>query len=213
MFRIHNRVEAGRQLAEKLKQYANRNDVIVLALPRGGVPVGYEISKALHLPLDAFLVRKLGVPGHEELAMGAIAMGDVYLFNESILKGLAISEAAIEKIKQEEQEELNRRNNVYRQGRSLPDIKNKIVILVDDGLATGATMRAAVAAIKKQNPAKIIAVVPVSAYDTYLEFQTLVDEIVCLATPEPFYSIGQWYDEFPQLEDEEVCALLNKQTK
>lgn len=208
MEKIKNRVQAGKELAKQLENYKNRDDVIVLALPRGGVPVGFEISKALHVPLDIFLVRKIGVPDQPELAMGAIAMGGIKVFNPSIVNSLRISEAMIQAVVDVETKEMQRRNDVYRQGRPPPDVRNKIVILVDDGLATGATMRAAVVAIKSQQPAAIIIAVPVSAYETYLEFQKQVDKIICLMTPEPFYSISLWYEDFPQTEDEEVQELL-----
>lgn len=208
MKKLADRPEAGRLLADQLMQYANQKDVIVLALPRGGVPVAFEISKALKAPLDVFLVRKLGVPDQPELAMGAIAMGGTKVFNESIVNSLALSPSIIESVIEAETHELQRRNEVYRQNRPIPDLKNKTVILVDDGLATGATMRAAVLAIKKMYPKILIVAVPVSAYDTYLEFQKLVDQIICLYTPEPFYSIGLWYDDFNQTADEEVLMLL-----
>lgn len=208
MYKLRDRVEAGRLLADKLTNYANRNDVIVLALPRGGVPVGYEISKKLHAPLDAFLVRKIGVPWHEELAMGAIAMGGVKVFNQDVVGSIHISEDDIKDVVQREQKELQRRNQVYRAGKPVPNLEHRTVILVDDGLATGATMRAAVSAIKKLKPARIIIAVPVAPLDTYHEFQNLVDEIICLEKPVIFYSISQWYDSFSQTTDEEVCELL-----
>lgn len=210
MKKFRNRLEAGQQLATALKTYTSRSDVLVLALPRGGVPVGFEISKALNLPLDVFLVRKLGTPHQEELALGAIAMGGIHVLNESLVQSLGISDSTIKAIALKEEKELQRRNDVYRGGRAFPEVKNKIVILVDDGLATGATMRAAVTALKQSHPAKIIVAVPVSPEDTYLEFKNLVDEVVCLKIPEPFYSLSLWYDEFTQTSDDEVCALLTK---
>lgn len=208
MERFLDRTEAGKLLADQLRKYANRFDVIVLALPRGGVPVGFEIAQALKAPLDVFLVRKLGVPGHEELAMGAIAMGNIRVLNDNVLRSLSISKEDIEAVAQEEQQELERRNKRYRPGKLPLDVKNKIVILVDDGLATGATMKAAVMAIKKMQPAKIIIAVPVAAQDAYRQFKGLVEEIVCLLTPPMFYSISQWYESFPQTSDEEVLELL-----
>lgn len=208
MEKIKDRTQAGKELAAQLKSYANRDDVIVLGLPRGGVPVAFEISKALRAPLDVFLVRKIGVPDQPELAMGAIAMGGIKVFNQTIIDSLRISDTTIDAVIDHEQKELERRNDLYRHGRPIPDVKNKTVILVDDGLATGATMRAAVTAIKSMQPSSIIVAVPVSAYETYLEFQTQVDKIICLMTPEPFYSISLWYESFPQTEDEEVQSLL-----
>ncbi len=208
MSKLHNRTDAGQKLAEKLAAYTNHPNAIVLALPRGGVPVGYEISKALQIPLDAFLVRKLGTPGQEELAMGAIAMGNICVFNDFVVASQNISKTTINLIIDREQKELARRNQVYRAGRPAPNLKDKMIILVDDGLATGATMRAAVLAIKQMQPAQIIVAVPVSAYDTYLEFTQLVDEVICLQTPEPFSAIGLWYDDFSQTSDSEVQTLL-----
>lgn len=209
---IPNRKIAGELLAEKLKPYQNAADVIVLGLPRGGIPVAYEISQKLHAPLDAFLVRKLGVPWHEELAMGAIAM-DRQVLNKEVIASLNISESEIQQVAATEKKELERRNQLYRQGKPVPDLRNKIVILVDDGLATGATMRVAVIAIKKLAPKKIIIAIPVSAADTYNEFKNSVDDIVALLTPENFMAISQWYEYFPQTSDEEVIALLNAAEK
>lgn len=208
-----NRIEAGQLLAEQLKHYANRPDVLVLALPRGGVPIGFEITKKIHAPLDIFLVRKLGAPGYEELAMGAIAMGGITVINEDVIQNLHITQEAIEKVIQKEQAELERRNQLYRNNRPMPSIKNKIIILVDDGLATGATMRAAIKAVKTFLPKQIIVAVPVAALSTYLDLKKEVDDVVCLKTPEQLYSIGAWYAEFPQLEDEEVLRLLKIPTQ
>lgn len=208
--RLHDRVQAGRLLAKKLMQHANRDDVMVLGLPRGGIPVAYQISKALHAPLDAFLVRKLGTPGQEELAMGAIAMGGIRIFNPEVVDSLHISKKEIEAVSAQEEAELERRNKTYREGKPVPNVKNRIVILVDDGLATGATMRAAIDALKQQQPKKIIVAVPVAPRDTYEKFKKLVDEIICLQLPAPFYSIGQWYENFPQTSDEEVLELLRE---
>lgn len=203
-----NRKEAGKLLAKELEEYAKRDDAIVLGLPRGGVPVAAEISKILELPLDAFLVRKLGTPGQEELAMGAIAMGGVKVINENIVQMLRLTEEQIDAVAQAEQVELERRNDAYRGGRPAPEVEGKVVILVDDGLATGATMRAAVEAIKTMGPAKIIIAVPVSPKDTYHEFKKMVDEIDCLSVPESFMAVGQWYEEFGQTSDAEVQEIL-----
>jgi predicted phosphoribosyltransferase len=180
----------------------------VLALPRGGVPVAFEVAEALHAPLDIFLVRKLGVPGHEELAMGAIATGGVRVLNEDVVGYLNINDEVIERVAAREQRELERRERVYRGGRAAPDVRGRTVILVDDGLATGSTMRAAAAALRLQRPARIIVAVPVAAPQTCDEFRTEVDEIVCAATPEPFRGVGLWYEDFSQTTDEEVRELL-----
>ncbi len=206
--KFRDRIDAGRLLANELKKYANDKNAILLALPRGGVVVGYEISKILNLPLEALLVRKLGTPGQEELAMGAIAMGNVRVLNEDVIKGLGIPRDVIDEVTEQEKRELERRNQVYRHGQPLPHLENRTVILVDDGLATGATMQAAVLAVKKLNPAYIIIAVPISAKNTYLKFKSQVDEIICLDQPEMFFGIGQWYDHFPQNTDEEVMQLL-----
>lgn len=203
-----NRKAAGQILAKELAAYANRQDVLVLALPRGGVPVAFEVAKALNAPLDVFVVRKLGVPEQQELAMGAIASGGVRVLNENIVRSLGISEAAINQVVAKEQQELERRERLYRGVRPVPTLHERTVILVDDGLATGATMRAAVVALQQQKPAKIIVAVPVSASETCQEFQSKVDEVVCAATPNPFYSVGLWYEDFPQTTDEEVRVLL-----
>lgn len=204
-----NRIEAGRLLAKKLQTYADRQDVIVLALPRGGVPVAYEVARALNLPLDIFLVRKLGVPGHEELAMGAIASGGVRELNEQVLFHLSITNEEIERVTREEQRELKRREKLYRGDAKPPEVRGQTVILVDDGLATGSTMRAAVTALKRQEPAAIIIAVPVAARETCDSFKTQVDSTcVCVMSPEPFDGVGRWYRDFSQTTDEEVCYLL-----
>lgn len=208
MERLINRTQAGQLLAKKLIKYSHNPQAIVLGLPRGGIPVAYEISQALQIPLDAFLVRKIGVPWHEELAMGAIAQGNVTVFNDEIINGLEVSKAEVAAIVAEEQQELQRRNHLYRQDQPLPSLKNKIIILVDDGLATGATLRAAIAAIKQHHPAKIIVALPVAAKESYEQFKNMVDEMICLILPEDFYSISQWYEDFSQTTDEEVIQLL-----
>lgn len=203
-----NRSQAGKDLAARLTQYANRSDVIVLALPRGGVPVAYEVATRLNVPLDVFLVRKLGVPGHEELAMGAIASGGIRVINRDVVKALHIHERTLLEATWREQRELLRRDELYRGGLPAPDVTGRTVILVDDGLATGSTMRAAVAALRQQRPARILVAVPVSAVDTCAEFETEVDEIICARKPSPFYAVGAWYEDFSQTTDEEIRALL-----
>lgn len=205
-----DRTAAGQELARKLTAYANRPDVLVLALPRGGVPVAFEVAKALNVPLDIFLVRKLGVPGQEELAMGAIASGGIRVINEDIVRSLQLSDATIDQVAAKEQREIERREYLYRQDRPLPVVRDRIVIVVDDGLATGATMRAAIKALQQQQPTRIIIAVPVSPPEAYHEFAASVDEIICVETPEPFNSVGLWYGEFPQTTDEEVCNLLQR---
>jgi predicted phosphoribosyltransferase len=204
----HDRTEAGRVLAERLAPYANRPDVIVLALPRGGVPVAYEVARALHAPLDVFLVRKLGVPGQEELAMGAVATGGVRVLNDQVVRALRIPNSVIDAVAAWEQEELERRERLYRGDRPPPDVRGKTVILVDDGLATGSTMLAAVKALRQQQPARIVVAVPVAAPDTCELLRGEVDDIVCAVTPEPFYAVGMWYEDFSQTTDEEVRELL-----
>jgi putative phosphoribosyl transferase len=203
-----DRRDAGKHLAELLSHYANRDDVLLLALPRGGVPVAYEVAKALKAPLDIFLVRKLGVPGYSELAMGAIASGGVRVLNEDVVDYLGIPPEVIDVIAANELKELERRERAYRGDRPEPDVKGKTVILVDDGLATGSTMRAAVSALRQQNPARIIVAVPVSAPQTCNEYRMGVDEIICARTPQPFLGVGQWYEDFSQTTDEEVRELL-----
>ncbi len=206
--RFQDRADAGRRLAEKLMAYAGRPDVLVLALPRGGVPVAYEVALALHAPLDVFLVRKLGVPGQAELAMGAIATGGVRVLNEEVIEALGIPEDVIEEVTAEEQQELARRERLYRGDNPPPDLRGRTVILIDDGLATGSTMRAAVAAARNQQPARVVVAVPVAARSTYEELQAEVDEIVCVFTPEPFHAVGLWYETFSQTTDEEIQELL-----
>jgi putative phosphoribosyl transferase len=205
-----DRTEAGKQLATQLREYANRDDVLVLALPRGGVPVAYEVAKALEAPLTVFLVRKLGVPGYPELAMGAIASGGIRVLNEDVVDHLGIPEYVIDRIAEIEQAELERRERAYRGDRPEPNVRGKTVILIDDGLATGSTMRAAVSALRQQGPAWIVVAVPVSASQTCNEYRMGADEIICAQTPEPFLGVGQWYDDFSQTTDEEVRDLLAK---
>lgn len=208
-----DRRDGGRQLAESLQHYAGRPDTIVLALPRGGVPVGYEVARALDLPLDVFLVRKLGVPGHEELAMGAIASGDVLVLNPDVVVSMRIPAYVIDAAAAREKPELERRAREYRNGRPEPEIRGRTVILVDDGLATGSTMRAAVSAVRRQGAARIVVGVPVAAPEAAAEFQLEVDEFVCLMTPEWFTAVGEWYSDFSQTTDQQVSELLDQARK
>ena len=206
---FYNRSEAGRLLAQKLKPiYANRSEVIVLGLPRGGIPVAYEIAKVLNAPLDICLVRKLGVPGHQELAMGAISTGTIVIINEDIVSSLGISKQEIEQVATQEWQELKRRDRVYRGDRPVPNLNHRIVILVDDGIATGSTLKAALTTIRQQQPKRIVIAVPVASPDICQELKDEVDEVVCLLTPEWLYSISLWYDDFSPTTDEEVCRLL-----
>jgi predicted phosphoribosyltransferase len=205
-----DRHDAGRQLAAKLKRYAGRDDVVVLALPRGGVPVASEVARALGAPLDVFLVRKLGVPGHEELAMGAIASGGLRVLNEQVVRGLGIPAEVVEESARQEQRELERRERAYRGDRPVPDVSGRIVILVDDGLATGSSMRAAVAALRRRQPGRIVVAVPVGAPETCDELRDLADETICASQPAPFFAVGAWYADFTQTTDEEVRALLRQ---
>ena len=207
---FQDRTDAGRQLAEELLNYAERNDVIVLGLPRGGVPVAFEVAERLGVPLDVFVVRKLGVPGHEELAMGAIAPGGVRVLNEDVLHVIPDAQAIVEIVAAMEREELERRERNYRSDRPPPDFKDRIVILIDDGLATGATMRAAVAALRQQGAAKIIVAVPVGAPSTCQDLKNGADEVICLQTPVAFIGVGQYYADFSQTTDEEVRELLSQ---
>src|SRR6266496_462971 len=203
-----DRIQAGRYLAAQLGHYADRDDLLVLALPRGGVPVAFEVAKVLRAPLDIFLVRKLGVPGHEELAMGAIATGGVRVLNDDVVEYLLMPAGVIDSVAAEELRELERRERAYRGNRPEPTVRGKTVILVDDGLATGSTMRAAAAALRQQNPARIVVAVPVSAPQTCDEYRMGVDEIICAKTPEPFLGVGMWYRDFSQTTDEEVREIL-----
>lgn len=208
--RFRDRTEAGRQLATKLSAYANRANVLVIGLPRGGVPVAAEVAKALHAPLDICLVRKLGVPGHQELAMGAIASGGVRVLNDDLLDWLRISDKTINEVAARELREVERRDRKYRGDRPPPDLRDRVVILVDDGLGTGSTMRAAISAIRQQSPQRIIVAVPVGASETCDAIQGEVDEVVCFMTQDPLYAISLWYENFKQTTDEEVCNLLEK---
>ncbi len=208
--RFKNRLDAGRFLAERLSKYANRPDVQVLALPRGGVPVGYEVATALNAPLDVFLVRKLGVPGHEELAMGAIATGGVQVLNHDLIAHLRISDEVIAEVVTREQRELQRRENLYRGGHAARPVHDRVALLVDDGLATGSSMRAAALALHQHKPSAIVVAVPVAAQQTCDEFRAEVDEVICAVTPEPFYAVGLWYEDFSQTTDEEVRDLLGR---
>lgn len=204
-----DRAEAGRFLAAKLARLAGRRDLLVLALPRGGVPVGYKVARALGAPFDVFVVRKLGVPGHRELAMGAIASGGIRVFNPAVVSHLgARAEQAIEQVTREESQGLEKRETRYRDGRPFPDLGGRTVVLVDDGLATGATMRAAVAAVRLRQPASVIVAVPIAAEESCDRLRSEADEVICAVTPEPFYGVGQFYDDFRQITDEEVRSYL-----
>lgn len=207
--RFRDRTEAGRLLAQRLRDYAGRDDVVVLALPRGGVPVAYEVAKELGAPLGVFVVRKLGVPGYEELAMGAIASGGVIVLDEGLVRRLGIDRAQLERAIAREAQELERREEAY-DGRREPPLEDKTVILVDDGLATGSTMRAAALAVRELNPALVVVAVPVAAEETCDEFCGLADEVVCQVTPRPFHAVGVWYDDFSQTSDDEVRELLER---
>ncbi len=206
--RFRDRVDAGRVLARKLDRYRGRPDLLVLALPRGGVPVAFEVARELGAPLDVFVVRKLGMPGHEEYAIGAIASGGVRIINEEAITAFGVTDGEIEAVTAAESIELERRERRYRDGRPAPRIAGRTVILVDDGLATGSTMRAAVEALREEGPARLVVAVPTAAPETCQEIGRLVDDMVCAMTPEPFYAVGLWYDDFGQTTDEEVHDLL-----
>lgn len=210
--RFLNRAEAGRLLAIRLASYAKRSDVIVLGLPRGGVPVAFEVAQRLQVPLDICLVRKLGVPGHKELAMGAIASGGVRVLNYDLISWLNINSKTIDHVAERELRELQRRDRAYRGDRPQPDLCDRTVILIDDGLATGATMQSAIAIVQQQHPRQVIVAVPVAPQETCDKLKAEVDEIICLITPEPFYAIGLWYENFAQTTDAEVCSLLEQLT-
>jgi predicted phosphoribosyltransferase len=207
---FQDRRDAGRQLAAALAEYAGRPDLLVLALPRGGLPVGYEIAQAVGAPLDVFLVRKLGVPGREELAMGAIASGGVRVINRDVVRELGIPPETIDAVAAEELRELERREQAYRDDRPAPDVRGRTVILVDDGLATGSTMRAAIEALRRRGPHRVVVAVPVGAPETCAEFRRVADDVVCARTPEPFYAVGLWYEDFSQTTDDEVRDILNR---
>jgi putative phosphoribosyl transferase len=206
--RFRDRAQAGAQLAEDVSHLAGRSDLVVVALPRGGVPVGAAVAAALHAPLDVFLVRKLGVPGHEELAMGAIASGGTMLLNRDVIDGLQIPDEVVAAVVERERAELTLREALYHDGHSLPDLAGKTVIVVDDGLATGASMLVAVAALREHNPRRIVVAVPVGAPETCGLVARAADAIVCSRTPDDFEGVGKWYEDFTQVSDEEVSALL-----
>jgi len=205
---FQDRTEAGRLLAKKLSHYTDRKDVIIMGMPRGGLPVAFEVAKSLRVPLDVFMVRKLGVPGHEELAMGAIASGGIRVLNDSVIRSMRISEAVIDAVTERERTELERRERAYRGQRTAPIVRQKTVILVDDGIATGSTMLAAVAALKQQQPARLVVAVPAAPAESCKELQQAVDELIVIAQPDPFYSVGQSYVVFGQTSDKEVQELL-----
>jgi predicted phosphoribosyltransferase len=206
--RFRDRFQAGRHLAAALQPYAGRPNLLVLALPRGGVPVGYEVARALGAPLDVMLVRKLGVPGHEELAMGAIASGGIRILSDDVVRAFGIPEHVVSAIAAKAEEELARRERAYRDHRPPLQVKGRTVILVDDGLATGSTMRAAAAALRTQHPERLVVAVPVAPLETCTALQSEVDDVVCARSPEPFFAVGKWYDNFSQISDEEVRRLL-----
>jgi predicted phosphoribosyltransferase len=208
MLLFDDRMQAGQRLAQTLHHYAGRDDVLVLALPRGGVPVGFEIANAIGAPLDVIIVRKLGTPGREELAMGAIASGGIQVLNPDVVASLRIPQEIVQRVVAREQQELERRNHAYRGERPFPEMKGRYLIVVDDGLATGATMRAAVAALRAKAPARITVAVPVAPPDTVEQLRREADEVICLETPEPFFGVGRWYRNFPQTSDQEVEDLL-----
>ena len=205
---FRDRREAGRQLAKLLNEYAHRPDVLVLALPRGGVPVGFQVARALGAPLDVLLVRKLGVPGHEELAMGAVASGGVRVLNQDVVEHLNIPFRIVERVTAKELGELERRERAYRRDRPQPELGERTLILVDDGLATGSTMRAAVLALRRRGPRKIVVAVPTASPQTCADLRSDADEVICAITPEPFYAVGIWYRDFSEISDDEVRRLL-----
>jgi predicted phosphoribosyltransferase len=207
---FRDRTDAGRALADVLWKYEGKPDVVVLALPRGGLPVGYEVARYLRAPLDVFLVRKLGAPGFEELAMGAIASGGITVLNPDVIRTLDVPASEVEEVAAVEREELERRERRYRRHRLPVEVHGKTVILVDDGLATGSTMRAAIAALRRMGPARVVVAVPIAAEASCDEMRAIADECVCVATPRPFQSVGLWYDDFSQTTDEEVCDYLDR---
>ena len=205
-----DRRDAGRKLAQKLSAYARGQNALILALPRGGVPVAYEVALTLNVPMDIFIVRKLGLPGREELAIGAIASGGIRILNRDIIRMLSIPEEVINFVARRELQELQRRERLYRGNRPSPEVRDRTIILIDDGLATGASMRAAVAGVRAQHPARIVVAVPAAAAETCDAFRSEVEEVVCAITPEPFYGVSRWYEDFSQVTDEEVRALLEE---
>jgi len=207
---FRDRAEAGKALAERLKSHVGNDDLIVLALPRGGVPVGFEVARSLGADLDVFLVRKLGVPGHEELAMGAIAGGGIRVLNAPLIRELGLSEAIVDRVTELERREIVRRENLYRHRRPALPVRDRTAILVDDGLATGASMLAAAQALRVQEPKRIIVGVPIAARDTCESFRQVVDDVVCVMTPHPFYGVGRWYEDFSQTSDQDVRKLLDR---
>jgi putative phosphoribosyl transferase len=210
---FRDRIDAGRQLAARLSQYAGRDDLLVLGLPRGGLPVAAEVAKALHAPLDVYVVRKLGVPWHPELAMGAIASGGILVINEQVVNSFDISKEILNKAAESERHELERREKAYRGNRAPLDLARRLVILVDDGVATGSTMRAAVSAVHRQSPARVVVAVPTIAASTYRELLPLVDELVAVMVPEIFHAVGEWYENFEQTGDDEVRAILEQKRR
>ena len=208
-----NRAEAGRQLASHLEKYANREDVIVLGVPRGGVPIAFEVATALHLPLDVFVLRKLGVPGHEELAFGAIGSGGVRVLDKEIVEAAGLSDLAIEYVTKAESAELARREQIYRGGRPPLDVLGKTVILVDDGIATGSSLRAGVRALRQMQPAAVVIAAPVAPRSAVIRLRREVDDVVCVAIPEGFHGVGQFYKDFSQVSDEEVNELLDRASR
>jgi predicted phosphoribosyltransferase len=209
---FRDRHEAGRALADLLSEYRGRKDVVVLGVPRGGVPVAYEIARALHVPLDVFSVRKLGVPGHEELAMGAIGTGGARVLNYDVIDTLHVPHDTVVRVAEREGRELERREHAYRDQRHFPELEGRTAILVDDGIATGASMLAAIAALRQRHPARVIVAVPVGPQDSCAFLRQYADEVICARTPEPFGGVGAWYDDFTQVGDDEVRALLSDQT-
>jgi putative phosphoribosyl transferase len=207
---FRDRREAGRKLAEKLQSYRDRPDVLVLALPRGGVPVGFELAEELNLPLDVFVVRKLGVPWQPELAMGAVASGGIRFLNQDVVRSMGVSEREISETIAREEATLRQRDLLFRDGRPAPRMAGQTVLVVDDGLATGSSMRAAIAALRQRNPARIVVVVPVGSAATCREFESEADQVLCLVTPEPFWAVGQWYADFSPTTDEQVQELLRQ---
>ncbi len=210
---FRNRLEAGQALAQLLKAFSNDTNTIVLAMPRGGVPVGFEVAKALQLPLDVLVVRKLGMPGNEELAMGAIAGENICVLDHNLINQFHINPMQLSMVTEREKNELERRNRRYRGNAPMPNLQHKNIIIVDDGIATGSSMRAAILAMKHLKPDKIIVAVPIAAPDSAKSLAKIADEIICVATPEPFYGVGMWYDQFPQTSDEEVIDLLSRARK